>query len=497
MLTFLTQLFVAGLLGTEKSVNLRGSAVTPALTDVSASNPVDYPSYKIADSDALLESNLHKITILVDFGSSGSRVRLVQFGSDFRSYKELYSFKLNKPLTYTADNVELQENYARKLFAGVPDAIAATGISPDAIPAVMGATAGMRQLFPTQQEEIYSTVKNVFVEMTNVTNTQMSTLQGSQEGIYAAAAANFLNQSQTFDIATTDFGGASVQVAYRTSASDAANVYGVNYNNTDYHVYVNSGPTGNDDGRKAAMANAYCFPQEYPGYYNPKVGATCRETTDTFYSNYALHPITESGVAPSLANTLYLLSTYYYANQAATGEKGDFLPFDPEAFQEGTQVICDSIWTIEADPYYATYCYAGNAGMSIYNQGKLASIALDAYVVDKMHYIADNGETNLVSVSWVTGAGLEAWGFLKIANQTHYSESSKSEDSCSDDSFNNLTWIVGSALFVAGCAIGVGVNKYGDSIKTTLFGCKKSDGSDLGAGLLHNERTSDVELRNS
>jgi hypothetical protein len=365
------------------------------------------------------DENPNHIIVTTDFGSSGSRVSVIEFGENFDNYHELYKYKLNIPLTVTAGNLDYAEKYARNLYSGIPAAIAATGIDPSAILSVQKGTAGMRTLAPSTQKEIYDVLEKTFAEMTNITNSAFGTITGSQEALYGWGASNYFVPNET--IATIDFGGVSIEMTYPTITCNSSNVYNVSLNDINHCVYAISKPVGNDQGRNG-NSNSNCFPKEYPGYYTI-TNTSCNQTANAYYTNSFLNPINIDNInnVPSIANKSFLLSTYVYTDCYLTEGKSacDWYskPFNLQDYEQATVDNCQSTWTPELDGYAGTYCWAGYAGSEIFRVTQMGEIAAYPYIVDKVEYQA-NGTTYYASLSWTTGAALESWNYFKILSNT-------------------------------------------------------------------------------
>lgn len=422
------------------------------------------PNYFIKEEDRMnfgalpptSDENSNHITVTADFGSSGSRVSLVEFGENFNNYRELYKYKLNIPLTVTAGNSEYTERYARNLYAGIPAAIAATGIDPSVILSVQQGTAGMRTLAPSTQKEIYDVMERTFFEMTNISTSSFGTITGIQEALYGWGASAYFVPYE--NIATIDFGGVSIEMTYPTKICNASNVYKVSLNKINHCVYAISKPVGNDQGRNG-NSNPNCFPREYPGYYTI-TNTSCNQTANAYYSNSFLNPINIGNISsvPSIANQSFLLSTYVYSYCYLTEGKSacDWYsrPFNLQNYEQATIANCQSIWTPELNSYAGTYCWAGYAGSEIFRATRMGEIAPYPYIVDKVEYQA-NGTTAYASLSWTTGAALASWGYFEISNDTTNTVSPPisillTEHTCQEEEFSPVIY----GMIGAGSAVG-------------------------------------------
>ncbi len=406
------------------------------------------------------DENPTHITVTADFGSSGSRVSVVEFGENFDNYHELYKYKLNIPLTVTAGNSDYTEKYARNLYDGIPAAIAATGVDPSTIISVQKGTAGMRTLAPSTQREIYDVMEKTFSEMTNITNSAFGTITGSQEALYGWGASNYFSPNES--IATIDFGGVSIEMTYPTNTCNATNVYNVSLNNISHCIYAISKPVGNDQGRNG-NSNPNCFPKEYPGYYTI-TNTTCNKTANAYYTNPSLNPlnIVNLNSVPSIANKSFLLSTYVYTycylTEGTSACGWHSKPFNLQEYEQATVANCQSTWTPQLDSYAGTYCWAGYAGSEIFRVTQMDEIAAYSYIVDKVEYQA-NGTTSFASLSWTTGAALEAWGYFEILSNTTSIASPpvsaiQTEQTCREEQFSPAVYcLIGSASTVGFLAV--------------------------------------------
>ncbi len=148
--------------------------------------------------------------IIVDAGSSGSRVHVYAQNQSNKAWDELFSNKINPGFANIPNNDVAIDAYLNTLFAEVA--------LWDGIPTYFYATAGMRLLEPQQQFIYYQKLTDWFNTKSHLILKEARTLSGQEEGVFAWLA---LNNRQA---GVMDVGGASTQIVFpiREDASVAA-----------------------------------------------------------------------------------------------------------------------------------------------------------------------------------------------------------------------------------------------------------------------------------
>ncbi|XP_031631935.1 ectonucleoside triphosphate diphosphohydrolase 5-like [Contarinia nasturtii] len=158
--------------------------------------------------------------VVIDAGSSGSRVVAYQFYNDSWNAgltlgDELYEETqpgLSAFVDSPAEGAQAINELLLKAKKFVPKHLWKK------TPAVLKATAGLRLLHSAKAEKILKEVRKVFSKSGFlITNNAVEIMDGDNEGVYSWFAANFLLDrfgSNSATVATLDLGGASMQVTF-------------------------------------------------------------------------------------------------------------------------------------------------------------------------------------------------------------------------------------------------------------------------------------------
>jgi apyrase len=212
-----------------------------------------------------------RYTIVVDAGSSGSRIYLYQYQKSgvnkISDLQLIASKKVHPGLSNFVDNYAVIDNYIKPLLIFVKDKLNAE-VNESQVNFYLLSTAGMRLLSTDQQQQIYQHVKAAVNKYTNFEIKQVETITGQWEALYGWIAANYgerlLVSGKTVGI--LDMGGASAEVAFEmrpgARSSHAVNLrLGAN----NFLVYaVSYLGLGQNQIRNQFANNASCFSRGYP-----------------------------------------------------------------------------------------------------------------------------------------------------------------------------------------------------------------------------------------
>lgn len=150
----------------------------------------------------------HKCKIIIDAGSSGTRLHLYAYDKDqnhdITNVQELLTNKLNPGLA----ELEIEEipSYLDNLMQDVPE----NNFTID-----FYATAGMRLLPEYKQYAMYASVRNWFEKRQNWHLQTTRTISGAEEGLFGWIAMNYALNYPSQDLpGFIEVGGASTQVVF-------------------------------------------------------------------------------------------------------------------------------------------------------------------------------------------------------------------------------------------------------------------------------------------
>ncbi|KFM27824.1 Apyrase [Auxenochlorella protothecoides] len=213
-------------------------------------SPLDprYGASKAADAS----TQQAKFSVVIDAGSTGSRVHIFKFLTSAAGAQDLQfdKFEQLKPglSSYAADPKAAAASLKPLLALAletIPEALhAQTHVS-------VGATAGLRMLPGTKADEILAEVRALLKTYPfQSAASDVSILTGVNEGAFAWLTLNYLlgrlGEHEDRTVAAIDLGGGSVQEAFAMTAEEAAGAPHANYTTTlsgggrRYSVYVYS-----------------------------------------------------------------------------------------------------------------------------------------------------------------------------------------------------------------------------------------------------------------
>ncbi len=182
--------------------------------------------------------------IIIDAGSSGSRLHLFTYAKDANTlYPHFSEIFLKKTKPGIANFVEMPNQAANTL---IPLLLNAKKIlnhyHAKKVPLYLFATAGMRFLSDEQQQNIYSQIKKAIEKNTDFTIKALKTISGRDEGLFTWLAVNYYKKTiqtnqPTFGI--VELGGASSQIAFVPTAIENQNLT-VSINRKKYNLFSTS-----------------------------------------------------------------------------------------------------------------------------------------------------------------------------------------------------------------------------------------------------------------
>lgn len=213
-------------------------------------------------------------SILVDAGSTGSRIHLFQytFNQNFPEIIDIFSEKVSPGLSSFASNPEKAGESLKNLFDHAQIQLINRGVNPQNVNVSILATAGMRILPEEQQQAIYYNVNNYLKIHYNFPIKRVETISGSTEGLYGWLDINYLAnnfQKHTKTTGSIDVGGASTQIVFETNdTSYPRDTTTLTLNGQTYTVFSKSFlGLGQDVARNEMLKQPearMCFTHGYP-----------------------------------------------------------------------------------------------------------------------------------------------------------------------------------------------------------------------------------------
>lgn len=187
--------------------------------------------WSLPSGASIAKCNLDNCVIVIDAGSTGSRLHLYQW--DNNRVKPLFVNRLNPGIAAFSNNLNALPAYLDALFAGL-------SLNQE-IPVYFNATAGMRLSTQAEQKRVYSEVTQWF-QHAPFTLVEANTITGKKEGVYAWLAVNSYLAKPA---GVMDMGGASVQIVFPIDSSSIHNlepsdVVRINFNGKPVTLFSHS-----------------------------------------------------------------------------------------------------------------------------------------------------------------------------------------------------------------------------------------------------------------
>ncbi len=168
--------------------------------------------YCLADARGHVCEQRH-CSVIVDAGSSGSRVHLYAFDLNEHNepihIEEVFVNKVTPGFASLPAQAEQVNNYLSGLLSPVP---------AQNLPVYFYATAGMRLLSEQQQQALYSKLIHWFSENPQWTLMEAKTITGTDEGVLGWLATNhelgLMDNEGRSQVGFIEIGGASVQIVF-------------------------------------------------------------------------------------------------------------------------------------------------------------------------------------------------------------------------------------------------------------------------------------------
>lgn len=310
--------------------------------------------------------------IVVDAGSTGSRLHLFQYVNDKKLplIIDVYSGKSAPGLSDFANNPEAAGDSLKNMLDEATVELQKNHIDPHKVAINIYGTGGLRILPQSTQNAIYANVISTIQNQYEFSIGNIKTITGKLEGIYGWLDINYLLKTFDTDTDTTrgsiDMGGASAQIAFSNPTSfHAEDEEMLTINGKTYNIFSKSF-LGIGLIQAISEINSYpfassCYPADY-AFANNDRGSFNFAACDFLYS----YLITKHQVAqqvPSLDNHNFIAYSgiYYTDNFFNVGKTPTH-----ETMSYRIQSMCNKPWDqlVNEHPeisekYLALYCAFG------------------------------------------------------------------------------------------------------------------------------------------
>lgn len=304
--------------------------------------------------------------IIVDAGSSGSRLHLYQYTSDKKVpvIEEGFTKSNKTGLSTFEKNPQDSGKSLQELLDGAAQYLKDKQINPKDVEVNVLATAGMRLVNENIQKEIYASVKNS-INTSGFNIGQVETISGQMEAFYGWMEVNYRANSfenNATTLGAIDMGGASTQISFETQdPNKPEDVISFNFAGKKYAVFAKSFlGLGQDQAREAILTDndaATCFPTNYHKPDSTLVGNFNAKSCGALYTNFIKTKKVAEQILPIDKQKFVAFSGAYYTYNFLAVDKTP----DQAVLEEGISTVCTKSWEKlesehKGDKYLWTYC---------------------------------------------------------------------------------------------------------------------------------------------
>ena len=304
--------------------------------------------------------------IIVDAGSSGSRLHLFQYETTDKLpiIEDLFSEEVKPGLSSFANPADAAASL-NKLFDDAQVQLNAKHIDPNMVFIHVLATAGMRLLSADKANDIYQAIRVSLQAHYTFTIGDIATVSEKMEGVYGWLDVNYLannfNNDTDTSVGIIDMGGASTEIAFSTHADPSNEVVIITINGVSYNVFSgNFLGLGQDQARAAMNTNtqaAACYPVNYAFSVNA-IGSFNIATCSSLYADI---------IKQNMAERILPITNQHFVAYSGTYFDCHFLDADNNPTQkyieQRIQTVCTQSWeqlktnySTTPEKYLANYC---------------------------------------------------------------------------------------------------------------------------------------------
>lgn len=268
-----------------------------------------------------------KYIIVVDAGSSGSRLHLFQYEttSSLPKIQDIFAESVKPGLSSFVSNPDASGASLKPALDDAVKTLQTAGVDPHAVQVNVLATAGMRLLTEAQQAAIYLGVTKYIQANYTFPIGDIKTISGKMEGLYGWLDINYLaqvfqfNQKNQPTAGSIDMGGASTQIAFAMPENPSrltTDEIALTINGQHYTVFSKSFlGLGQDQARNTMNSDAQaasCYPAGY-AYAQNATGNFNFYNCQNIYSDVIAAQQVAQQVPSTKGQTFVAYSSVYYA----------------------------------------------------------------------------------------------------------------------------------------------------------------------------------------
>lgn len=346
-------------------------------------------------------------TIIIDAGSTGSRLHLFQHSpaTPLPLIHDLFTQSMQPGLSSYANHPQEAGSSLKPLFDAAIVQLNQAKVNPNQVSISVLGTAGMRLLPAESQQLIYASVGDFIKQHYAFRLGKLATISGKEEGLYGWLDINYLAQNFQQGLPTLgniEMGGASTQITFATvDTQPSDDKTTITLAGTTYTVFSKSFLGLGQDAARAAM-NTYptaytCYPPDYP-FSNTTTGQFHFASCHALYADFLQqHHVEAFQIRPPKNQIFVATSAIYYAY--------DFLAATHQTEQSRFE---NRIKTVCAEPFsqlQITYPQVPLVYLSSYCAN---STYIDALLYDTFGLVGEQlmvaKQINQQSLDWALGA---------------------------------------------------------------------------------------------
>jgi hypothetical protein len=346
-------------------------------------------------------------SIVVDAGSSGSRLHLYQYdaGKSTPVIQEVFTESTKPGLSAFEKNPQDAGASLKKLFDDATQQLKDKQINPHDVKVNVMATAGMRLLPDDKQQAIYANITDFLQQHYSFSVGKIETIPGEMEALYGWLDVNYVSnnfQKHTPTLGSIDMGGASTEIAFATEAtSKPKDLITVKIDGQTYRVFAKSFlGLGQDQAREkmnASEAAGSCYPANYTT--GKIVGAFNLATCGSIYADVIQKAQAAEQLISTAKQNFVAYSGAFYAYNFLAADQNP----DQANLENRIQTVCTESW----DQLKKDYPQTPEKFLSLYcsNAAFMDHLFYGTYQLQKGQ-LAVSSQINKQDLDWTLGAVL-------------------------------------------------------------------------------------------
>jgi apyrase len=358
-------------------------------------------------SSALHAATSSQYALIIDAGSTGSRLHLFEYSKENKIpvIQDVFSENVKPGLSSYEKKPEAAGPSLKKLLDDALLELQKKQIEPSSVTISVLGTAGLRLLPKEKQEAIYQNVSLYLTTHYNFKLKTLETISGKMEGLFGWLDVNYLlnnfEGSEDKTAGSIDVGGASTQIVFSTTDKrKAADELELKIGETHYTLYSKSflglGLVEALNYVNTQPLASTCYPAHYPVNNTTQGNFNLTSCGNLYLELINLHEVKQQ--LPSLAKKNFIAySGAYYTDNFFGIDK---TPSKEQAHNK-VQAVCNQTW----EQLVETYPQVPEKYLSLYcaNGVYLSQLFYETYQLEEQKLTITN-QLNQKDLDWTLGA---------------------------------------------------------------------------------------------